>query len=852
MKARLRVEALVLAVLMAVSLFAGCNKNRDKDISTTPTYIYNAEYTKLEIDAEDYYVSYTAVSSDAVYLIVNLKEGEEEVFYTDLDENGNEIQSSYMQSKYVSRLFKAGLDGKNIEMLPNFELDESYKSTDKEDRNNYISQFFTTNDGTPGVIRSEIVTVYDVPENFDPKNDQKWNYNSNSTQTYYYETFDQTGKVIDSKVIAKVANGDGMGADYFAIDSEGNNYVAGWNGITVYNSDFSKTLYTPKAAEVNVNGVVRLADGRVAVGIWGEKSMQYFIIDLSKGELGKIIPVPANAYIVLPGSAEYVMYNRTEAGITGIKADGAFEETVNWIDSDIDSELINSVNPLENGDFICTCDVYDDEGKHTTELVHLARAPYSPDTERQVLNMACMGINYLVKSQVVEFNKKNTKYKIRMTDYSQYNTGDDSTAGVTKLNTEIIAGHIPDIFYIGGSMPITQYAGRGVLEDLTPYMEKDFGKDAFVEDFFKTLRNDEGKLYEAYASFTISTAVGLEEVVGDGSSWTFNDMKAAMEKLRDGATVLNDYYNRENAVQNFLYNGTSRFVDWETGKCTFDSAEFVDLLNFVKSFKTQEEIDALSGGGYSGYEEEYTRLNSGKQLLMEVSISDFDYFRASTFYTLDGTPSFVGYPGAGSEFSAAWGVCYAISSKSEYKDAAWSFVKEILTEDYQNGNLYNGLPTNKAVFEKLLAESKTPEYIAPSEETVDGDYGIAYGGDYGKISTGAEEEPAESVDDITRYSDFNKGSVNEQGWKEIAKTFKWCYDSKTGKEWQIPVFAMTDAEEQDLRALMSGITAFARTDISLRDIIDEETQAFFSGQKSAEETAKMIQSRATIYVNEQK
>ena len=171
-------------------------------------------------------------------------------------------------------------------------------------------------------------------------------------------------------------------------------------------------------------------------------------------------------------------------------------------------------------------------------------------------------------------------------------------------------------------------------------------------------------------------------------------------------------------------------------------------------------------------------------------------------------------------------------------------MKEILTEDYQNDNIYNGLPTNKAVFEKLLAESKTPEYIDLSEETVDGDYG--------KISTGAEEEPAESVDDIIRYSDFNKGSVNEQGWKEIAKTFKGCYDSKTGKEWQIPVFAMTDAEEQDLRALMSGITAFARTDISLRDIIDEETQAFFSGQKSAEETAKMIQSRATIYVNEQK
>ena len=120
-------------------------------------------------------------------------------------------------------------------------------------------------------------------------------------------------------------------------------------------------------------------------------------------------------------------------------------------------------------------------------------------------------MNYNVRQRVLDFNKKNSEYRIRMTEYSQFNTGSDQNAGITKLNTEIIAGHIPDIFIVGDGLPVDKYAGKGILEDLTPYMERDFGKDAFVEDFFKTLRDKDGKLYEIYSSFTIQTAVGLKK-----------------------------------------------------------------------------------------------------------------------------------------------------------------------------------------------------------------------------------------------------------------------------------------------------------------------------------------------------
>ena len=39
---------------------------------------------------------------------------------------------------------------------------------------------------------------------------------------------------------------------------------------------------------------------------------------------------------------------------------------------------------------------------------------------------------------------------------------------------------------------------------------------------------------------------------------------------------------------------------------------------------------------------------------------------------------------------------------------------------------------------------------------------------------------------------------------------------------------------------------------SIYNIVSEQAQAFFAGQKSAEEVARLIQSKANIYVNEQR
>lgn len=52
--------------------------------------------------------------------------------------------------------------------------------------------------------------------------------------------------------------------------------------------------------------------------------------------------------------------------------------------------------------------------------------------------------------------------------------------------------------------------------------------------------------------------------------------------------------------------------------------------------------------------------------------------------------------------------------------------------------------------------------------------------------------------------------------------------------------------------LVNNASKRANFDPSISDIVLDGAQAYFAGQKSLDETAKLIQSKAAIYVNEQR
>jgi hypothetical protein len=73
--------------------------------------------------------------------------------------------------------------------------------------------------------------------------------------------------------------------------------------------------------------------------------------------------------------------------------------------------------------------------------------------------------------------------------------------------------------------------------------------------------------------------------------------------------------------------------------------------------------------------------------------------------------------------------------------------------------------------------------------------------------------------------------------------------SDDGKE--VSFYALKQSEADALMSIINGTTKCSVSDESITKIITDESAGYFSGSKSADETAKLIQSRVSIYINEQ-
>lgn len=837
MKKITKFAALLLAVLMALTSFAGCNKAKT-DEETLDKYIYPATYFNLSDFGDNATVNQVTSVGEKAYMLVTMPTGET-VTNTYKDENGEDVE--YSSDVYKNCLYELDLSTGEKKKLDGFvDLTSGYDTTtDDPAVRGYasINNMLVTNDGKLAVVRTGETTTYNVPAGFNPETDNIFQYDNTTKLDVYIDVLDETGAVANT--VTAISKEYKQDESYYGIrsvvcDKDGNWYINTTDGMEVYNADFSQKLFE-ETGDNNINNVVRTANGDVAAVLWDEsgnfnvKTFDTAKKAFSEGKKLSMSTVYFNE--TFTGNSDYDFFGSDESGILGVNAkDGTVTRVLSWLDSDLSPDNIGHVAAMENGDFL----VYNQNWEtNSSELIRLVKTENDPSKEKKIITLATLNMDSEMRTLISDFNKNSSEYRIKVTDYSEYNTGDDYTAGITKLNTEIIAGRVPDIIAVGYFMPIDQYAAKGILEDLTPYIERDIGKDALVEDFFKTLRDDNGKLYEAYSAFTMQTLVGLRSVVGDEADWSFKKLQEAFATLPEGASIVGDYYSRTSALYMFLYSNMDKFVNWETGECSFDSQDFIDLLETVKTFPADEDIK--SNDGETAYVSDQVKVLTGKQLLSNANAYSLTDFRANTFYAYGKDDiSFVGYPGTGAAFSAV-GMGYAISAKSENKEAAWQFVSRILTEDYQNGQnkygYYNGFPTNEAVFDKMMKAEATPTFgeTVFSSTYVVGNNGTSSDGGLG------EREP------------YYSGATNDKGVHEQPKT---TYGF--GGDFTIEVYAMTEQEKEVVLDLLKNTTTFMRYDSSLSDIINEEIQPFFKGEKSAADAAKMIQSRATIYVNEQK
>ena len=837
-----RIFALLLAALMIVGLFAGCSKDKTKDpgktdpgnslidqtkpSQTTAKYAYKADYLDLTMPDGVQYLNQICAAGTTLYASVGIQ-GEE---ITNTDPTTGETWSYYN-----TRLAMLTIDPDTgvCTELTNLELPEVPEGAEGSvDCYNMIG----SDDGTLWMLVNVYATQYELPDDFDPNTDSKWNYPSTDINGSYLMHVAADGSTIASLDLSDTNNEDnedGMSGNLssFAVDAAGNLYVSDYNNIYVLDaegnvqfkldgSQYNGSLYRLNAQQVGVMWYNYTDDVNAA-----DENGQYFVpIDLETKDWGEKVKLPSNVWSIFPGDDAYDFYYAYNNNIYGYAAKtDTKEKLVDWLACDVDTNNMSGYAMLSDSRVAALMQDWNTDPT-TYQLIVLHRVDASEIKEKKVLTLACMYLDWNLRSMIVEYNKTNDEYRINVVDYSEYATDDDYNAGVTKLTTEIISGSVPDIF-LTSNLPIDKYAAKGVIADLNTFMDGGNGlsRDYFVPQVMSALEKD-GKLYELPTSFSVQTAYALSSIASQYDTWNVAAVQDAMTQLQEGATVFSNGWTKNTALSNCLSRNLSAFVDWTTGKCEFDSEAFQQLLAFCNSFPA-ETSDGDGAIAYASsadiavddamWDSDATRITNGKQLMSTIGMYSFDSYIWNV-YAIRDKITFTGYPtedGSGSSFELQMPM--AISSVTKYPDAAWDFVCSIIKKmnTIDENNYYYGFPISQAAFDAEMTDIMTEQY----------------------------------------QLDENGEQVDWDGDGEPDKAIRGSYETmENGETVYKDVYALTQEDIDQILGVINSTRSVYDYDQEILDIITDEVAAYFAGDKDVQTTASMIQSRVNLYVQEQR
>ena len=841
-----RAVSVVLALSMLLALLAGCgnkDKNNAQQLSAT---VYVPQYVDLGVDLDD--VNGTCIAGDTLYLVGETEErtehripgvdgGEDEVYY-DFD--------------YSYDIYRVPLTGGTAERLPNYTgpaVPEGYEGRA------YIESIVAGEDDTLWVTESTYIwgLESDSDKYYDYGGDEDFliaaaageiavaepepaetedNFDVPVDDYEYFEPQDTTLLRHISSDGTELASIDlsglpeKLGVDWlnsYSFGPEGNVYITTDEQMYILDQDLN-TQFTLDLPQDYWGSVTPLSSGQACIRSWfyDEATEVYgykiTMIDLENQDWGTEYLLPSSAYSIFPGGGDYLFYYQVNDAIFGWKKDApanaeAGERLFSWIEADVNSDNIQNFYFLPDGRVAAITREWKRNGQEShleIGAILMTATPRDQLPEKTTLTYATLYLSYEDRGRIIDFNKTSDLYRIEVKDYSEYNTASDSSAGLQKLNTEVIAGVVPDILCTD-SIPLKQYAARGYLEDLWAFIDNDpdLGRDALMT---KPLEADSmnGKLYEVFSTFSIQTVVGPRNIVGDSMSWTLADLQAALERMPEGCAIFGEDDTKSGMLSSILYMNMEDFVDWDSGKCYFDSDNFKSLLAFCNSFVDEFDYENYD---WSEWEDSDTRILTGKQMLSKAYLSSFDWsIQRYTALFPEGL-TYVGYPmedgSVGSCFSLSTG--YAISSTCKEKDAAWSYLRQILLPESEGEEkyYYSGFPINKADFDKAMEDAMTPDYMTDEN---------------GEIMLDENGEPMT----------WELGSL-------------WLNDGT-----EIPYHLPTQEEVDQLMSLYNAVTTVYRYDSSISEIVNDVAGSYFAGDKSLDETASLIQNRVNLYVNESK
>jgi ABC-type glycerol-3-phosphate transport system substrate-binding protein len=462
------------------------------------------------------------------------------------------------------------------------------------------------------------------------------------------------------------------------------------------------------------------------------------------------------------------------------------EELFAWTDSDINGYFVEDLRTLGEDRYYATVENWINKDR---SIVVLRRTKASDVVPRKNMVLAAVDGGGDLAALAIKFNRSQGQYHIDVADYDS----------LTDLYNAILTKEAVDIINLSG-VDVESLSRQGIFEDLMPYLERaqDLAPSDFVEGLLDTYTVN-GLLAGIPERFRLETLGGDRGLLEGEPGLTLERLFAIAERNPEALPV--GEVTKEEVMRYLMMFNQDAFIDWETGECRFDSAQFREVLEFANRFP--DTLETVPG------EDSLPRKTHDGRVLFAIynmgSLGAFQYFEG----LFGETAAFVGFPtGDGKGGTLLYPRnAFGITAMSQCKEGAWEFIESIL--------------------EPGQTERMEPEQV------------------YREYSYYDDAFPSlkRSLDIIAEYA-----IEDDRIWAEEGHSFGGrIYDDG----WFMEFHAVTREEIDAVLALVKDAKPFRSAEgDEIIKIIGEEAPAFYSGQKSLEDVAEVIQSRVRIYVNE--
>lgn len=292
---------------------------------------------------------------------------------------------------------------------------------------------------------------------------------------------------------------------------------------------------------------------------------------------------------------------------------------------------------------------------------------------------------------------------------SQDGTADISLPDILRsLSVELLAGNGADVMLLD-DLPISSYAEKGVLLDLTGMVTEKAGAGEWLPEIVTNFKQDDGKIYGVPSRFNFNYLAGSPEAVD--AIHDFDSLTQWLEKEHEKNPDIHSLRNSgwENLMFQFY---PSCVASWRKG----DTVDREAAAQFLRNIKRIDEINADkekldywyrdSGSWYKGL----LALDVGLMRSVEE-----DVVTLNALFSSEKEARLALLPGAGEQAGYYLPTeVIGINAGSSQLETAKDFLESVLSAEVQDYEFFAGFPVNAEVLNNQLASTRySPEEYVP-------------------------------------------------------------------------------------------------------------------------------------------